>query len=844
MKRLFFVVLWGILTAIIVFPLSAQNIVPNPPHQLSAKFKELSDGTFDVQLSWYFPINSNGVFPDGFKIYKTLFQNGIVTTFLEAEVPAQIGMSQYSFVVHNLQPGTYEFYATSYLGKAESKPSNTVRLVLAKQEPFIKIVSQPPIYAYVGKKYIYNVKVYTNINCPVDIFEFEGTPPQGMTISKEGVVEWIPQQTGEYTVTIKVGTSCKINVQPTFQTFKIIVLPDQPNEKPYVRIVSQPPTYGVIGTPISYQVVAESNIRCPIKYKLYDGNMEGAHIDQETGLFTWTPTKAGQYSIIIIAYLSCDTTILTYQKVLIVVQETNPHQKNCAHVVGTAKFEDDTPVPNGITTAWKLDDNNNQTNIVFKTYIKNGVFEFYLPAGTYVFEFNGEMFEHIFFANATRFMDATRIKLDCNDTTPTEFPLEVILKKKPEPVVYEVSGHVLSSKDSTPVPAYVEFIPVEFLFNPDRKQNYGAVPNFVTKTDQKGNYKISLPNTFTYIAHAIPITPNHQFNDQYYYLSNSPYLADIIELDGDRSDINFLLDPVEKIENGFSGIVIDKDRNPIQSRVMAIMVSPHLNVPPQKTPYSRIVETNENGLFTFTNLVPGDYVLLSIPKDKQFAPGYYKMNDFATLKWKEATKISVDQSMIQMIFEIKHRNRSGWKGLVRFEGQVADATRNVKVDNEPQCDVYVSEALVYAVDGNGDIIDYCVTDINGKFVLESLPANTFKLSVSKVGYQDYEMVVNADYEANYYINKTLYIFQEVSEVPEDSKFTLKQTQQNLLLSFENSFVPQKVEIVDIFGNEFPATYIQGENTIIIDISKLTSGVYFLRLSDGREMLSEKFVIVR
>ncbi len=841
MKRFFISAFVGILAIFIAIPLSAQNIVPNPPQQLTANFKENADGNFDVELNWV--ISSQGIFPEGFKIYKTVFQNGVVSTFLEAELQSQQGHHKYSYVVRNLPTGTYEFYATSYLGKAESKPSNTVHLVLTKHEPFIKIISQPPIYAYVGKKYVYKIQVQTNINCPVDIFEFEGNPPQGMTISQNGVLEWIPQQTGEYSVTIKVGTSCKINVQPTFQTFKIIVLSDQPNDKPYVRIVSQPPTSGIVGVPINYQVVAESNIRCPIKFKLIDGNINDAEIDEETGLFKWTPTKAGQFAIAIVAYLSCDTNVVAYQRLCFVIKETPNEEKHCAHVVGTAKFEDDTPVQSGIVTAWKLDPNNNQTNLFFKTYIKNGAFEFFLPSGVYVFEFNGEQFEHLFYAQATRFLDATKIKLECNNQN-NEYPLEVTLQKKPQPILFNVSGYVLSSTDLTPVPAIVEFIPVEFLFNSDRKQNYGAISNFITKTDQNGHYQITLPNNFTYIAHAKPISNQQKYRDQYFYLSNSPYLADIIELNGDREDINFLLEQIETIENGFSGIVIDKDRNPIQSRVMAIMVRPHQGFDQNKPPFSRIVETNENGQFTFTNLVPGDYVLLSIPIDKQFAPGYYKVNDFATLKWKEATIISVDKAMIQIIYEIKHRNRSGWKGLVRIDGQVIDGTQNVKITDQPECwGAAITEALVCAVDNNGDVIDFYITDQSGNFSLESLPPTTLKLLVSKVGYKDFESTISTDYESNAYVNKSIYLEQEVSTVIENDKFNIWQNGQNLFVRFDGSFMPNEIRVYDLFGNALEVQFTLEENIARIDLNQLTSGVYILRLSNSKDIITTKFLVL-
>ncbi len=844
MRRVFLIPVLGILISWFSGSLVAQVDVPNPPQGLSIKTNENLDGTFDANLSWFINNNNFAPFPHGFHIYQTIFQKNIVSTQLLDEISAKQGVYQYSYVVKNLKPGTYEFYVTSFIGKAESRPSNTVRVVLEKHEPFIKIISQPPIYAFVGVKYLYQIQVHSNINCPIDEFGIDGTPPKGMTISKKGLVEWVPQDVGEYEVTVRAGTSCKINIEPARQTFKIIVNKQGHNDQSYIRIVSKPPTKGIVGVPIYYQVVAESNVRCPIKFKLTDGNMDGAVIDENTGLLTWSPKEVGQFGCVVVAYLSCDTNIVAIQKLCIEIQAAQEHPKHCVHLVGSAKFADDTPVSNGLVYAWKLDANDNQTNVVFKTFIKHGVFEFYLPVGTYVFEFYGEMFEHVFYHNAKRFVDAVRIKFECIDNETIEKTLEVVLPEKPKPIFYTVSGYVNSMKDDAPILALVEFIPVEFLNYPEKRINYGAFSNFVAKTDKDGHYEILLPNTFSYIAHAIPLN-KEEFYDQYYQLSSSPYLADIIELKNDRGDINFRLKPIEKPNNGFTGIVVDKDRNPIQSRVLAILVRPKFqnNIP--KDAIINVVETNENGYFRFVNLIPGDYVLLSIPKDKHFAPGYYKMNDFATLSWKEATIITVDDVMIQMIFEIKHRERLQLKGLVRIEGQLFDVTGLAKQDNKPQCDeIPLDQALVAAMNIDGNVIEYFVTGKDGKFILEELPPTTFKIFVTKVGYKELEATYSGDYESNFAIRSNFYLQKEVSEVQEGGEYAINLNENNLILSFDDGLELRNVRIFDVFGNSLPIQIFANEKILSIDISSYPSGVYFANIITTKGILQTKFVIVR
>ncbi|MGB9912664.1 MAG: hypothetical protein ACPLRO_04790, partial [Candidatus Kapaibacteriota bacterium] len=102
MKKSILFFLWGIIALSFAFPISAQQNVPNPPQNLHSMFKEQSDGTFDVQLTWNISPVNVAPFPDGFNIYKTTILNGIVSNTLEKQVPAQKGIIQYSFVVKNL----------------------------------------------------------------------------------------------------------------------------------------------------------------------------------------------------------------------------------------------------------------------------------------------------------------------------------------------------------------------------------------------------------------------------------------------------------------------------------------------------------------------------------------------------------------------------------------------------------------------------------------------------------------------------------------------------------------------------------------------------------------------
>ncbi|MCX7879156.1 MAG: T9SS type A sorting domain-containing protein [Ignavibacteria bacterium] len=834
--------------AVFLLGLGAYAQTLNPPHNLNITCTELN-GSYQVNLTWN--IDNQGTFPKGFNIYQKTIHFGTSKTSIVGILKAIQGKYEYHYTIPNVLPGVYEFYVTSYIthpdGKVlESKPSNIVRIDLTNQKLFIRIVSQPPVFAYVGVKYVYQVYVQTNINCPVDIFELSNTRPEGMKISNKGLLEWIPTSEGIYEVSIKAGTSCKINVEPAIQTFRIhVVRPDTHSNKPFVRIVSQPPTTAMVGVPWIYRVVTESNIRCPVEIRFQSINMDGAIFKPDESTVYWLPKEKGQFAGIVEAILTCDTNVRALQRICIGVVDNPQPMKYCVHIKGTAVFDDDTPVENGVAVAWKLDINDKQTNVYFKTYIKNGQFDFYLPEGTYIMEFYGEKFERMFYTNGTRPIDATRLKFVCEDTTVQVCEIQMVVRKLPEPEVFNVSGYVLSAIDNTPVMAIVEFIPLELFYNKENKDKYGVISKNIAKTDQNGFYSIPLTNNFTYIAHAIPLDKEN-YLDQYYKEVSSPYQADILELKKDLENINFYLKSPERRTNSITGIVMDKDRNPIESFVFALMTKPSPNSKYFKPYHSQVVETDAEGLFIFKNLPYGEYVLLSVPKDKAYVPGYYKMGDFATLKWREATRISVNDNMITIVYEIKHRTRTGFRGLVQVAGKVYTGVNLFKSNNQPQCDYGdpLSEVLVYVTDVNGDFLNYSLTDASGKFVIDELPPTRMVLYATKFGFKDYVESFYSDYVSNFNIDMAFALESEFLEVEgiEEPPFSISRVGQLLTIHFGENVESGKIALTDILGRTITLKPINGEKTTVLDLENLNSGLYFINLIIGQKVWNVKVTV--
>lgn len=841
------------LIAMLTFAVSvfAQQNNPLPPQNLRA-FVEANgnDYTHTVKLVW--ERNPNGVAPEIFVIYSEFHtSNGTVSKKIIGYLRIDGNHSEYSYTINHLQSGSYVFYVTAAIYRdnhiIESEPSNKVKVELKWQnEQDIVIYSQPSKVAFVGYTYRYQILAKTTQHCVIDSYELLSAP-DGMTISEKGLVEWTPTDIGEFPVKIRVSSTGCPDLKPAVQEYAIKVYRDTTHNKAYIRIISQPPTTAVVGKTWVYRIVAESNIRCPIGFELMHNNLDDVEFKENEGTFYWTPKQPGVYYFLIKAYLTCDTTVVTYQKFAVKVTHYDDHP-GCAVIKGTATYEDGSLVPNGVVIAWRLNDQNvpDRMNKVFKTYIHQGQFEFYLPEGIYILEFDGETFEHMFYKNANTIAEATRIELQCNDSTKEHITVTMVLRKKPEPVHYNVSGKVVSAEDNTPVMAVVEFIPVELLYNSDSREKYPGYYNFAAKTDQNGDYTIELPNIFTYKAHAIPIDKKN-YMDQYYDQVNSPFEADIIELTSDVDNINFFLKSPPNYQNGFAGIVTDENRNPVKSRVFAYLVNAPLV--PGIQHYVRMVETNEEGQFMFQNLVPGEYVLFSAPVLRTYVPGYYKQNDFATLKWREASRIAVGDAMIQVVFEIKHRARTGLRGLIRVDGHVVEDRGFVKVGTEPQGEnpAGLSDAYVYVLDENGNLSDYFVTDFDGRFSLTEVPEGTATLYVSKPGYTEAQVELNGDYNTNFAFNYEIPISKIILKVDETNNlpFTITQNGDDIRIELNtNNGTINFAHVYDAMGRIMYESKGNGDNVISLTTSHLNSGVYFVRINSSFGIHTAKIVVFR
>lgn len=622
------------------------------------------------------------------------------------------------------------------------------------------------------------------------------------------------------------------------------VLDEIPDEGIYVNITSEPSLNAEINQEWTYDVDAESNMdNAKIIYSFAEAP-KGAEIDSETGVISWTPTKFGAFRFAIFAELSNYDRIYDVQEFTIFIREC----EESSTIKGIVKDENGNVIENAfvILVYGEFGDDDDLIGIQIADYrdTENGEYNFEgLDKGTYYLyaEGYGKIDrEHFYygewFDDKFDFMEANPIELNCDEIREVNFELEKYI----EPNYYTVSGNVSGEETDQVIPNIViEFIGID---PKNRSQN-----SFITISDENGNYSIELPDNHSFIARAAG--HNYKFEDDDNWLSYLPEyynnVSDISEateiiLTGDLNNINFTLEEMPVYENSITGNVVNESGESLTpSFVVAYLVSPEDDDDYIKQYYGRAVETDSEGFFEITNLIPGEYVLMAHPIDKSYVPGYYREDDIAVRSWENATRISVEESgesgEYSIILEL-HKKVNG-KGKVR--GAVGKKGKVAKITDEVASNDALAGAMIYITNSNGNVVKSIQTDNMGEFSANGLAAGEYTLSADKIGYftGSASFIIEGDEEIETNINldtKTTSV-DEIYDVIAAKVFP-NPTNTNFTVEFETEISGNSdLEIVNVLGEVVYTTKVNlndGYNSIPVSINDQANGTYFVKISNN------------
>jgi len=622
-------------------------------------------------------------------------------------------------------------------------------------------------------------------------------------------------------------------------------------QTPSIVFTSTPNREGFVGQLYLYDADAISK-KGDVRYRLTGSPLGApipeadATIDPITGLVRWVPTSEGSYVIAIQAYLASDTTDVAMQ--VVVVSVTTPP---CAIIVGKV-IDADTyaQIPNGAVVAMAATGSGdpNTGGAIYKAPIIDGSYKLNVPEGEYIVWANAAGYNTQWYKYAASADAAEHIQTACGQDFGADFHMTAL----PKPVMHVVSGRVTAKVNGDPVMATVEFVTAKNAIDPST----GTVTKgaFATRTDADGYYKIELPDNLIVVAHATPLVD--KYLPQYYDGVSNPTEAKPISVSGDVSGIDFALEMRPVYDNGLGGTVHDSLGMGLRGKVLAIMVGEN-NGKPNGTAgkgFTAAVETDSTGSYRFTNLLPGEYLLLAVPADRNYVPGYYTSSGLAALSWQEATHVSVGEVMLTIQYDIQLRPRNGAKGTAKLSGTVNLKPGSAKIGGITQSGDVLAGVFVYALDEKGLVSDYTFSDANGYFELTELGVGDYTVVADKAGYATLTVVETMDNEENADVRKDLDMSSQQPSGVEETASEMMQlaiypnpVSSRLTLRFAGTAGTAAVTIVDATGRAVSTSRIasvEGQNSLTIDVDGLATGVYFVRIENGASTSARPFSVVR
>jgi hypothetical protein len=458
----------------------------------------------------------------------------------------------------------------------------------------------------------------------------------------------------------------------------------------------------------------------------------------------------------------------------------------------------------------------------------NGIFNANVPAGTYYFKTFARGYYPEFYDNVPFVQDATPVVVIDGSTLNFNIGLAPFVP----PAIYTLSGSVKDSLDN-PLAAVIRVYGIQ--------RNTSQLHVMSARTDSLGNFIINVRENDTVVVYAATINHNYipEFWDNKFTFAD----ADRIPVTGNITGINFVMQHKPVFPNGINGIVTNPDNNPVESFVSAIRIESPLS---QLRRYT--VSTDEFGIYSFTNLIPGKYILRVDPKSG-YRPTFFKYDGSQTLYCWQADSVMIDETSI-----VNGINFNVIPLPARGEGIVSGKVLSITGEA-------VNAAYVYAVNPNDEVAGYAITDASGDYIIDGLTGGEYQLISDKLNYftkDNYNVTV--DYSRNIFQSVNLIMSIDSPTEVGDNQPEVVSTYQ-LYQNYPNPFNPStsikfslpekdnvKITIYNLLGVEIAQLLNEvksaGTHTITFDASSLASGIYFYKLETGRYSQTRKLTLIK
>lgn len=771
--------------------------------------------------------------------------------------------NRYSYVAQVPKAGSYTFYVSAFWANAGEGPRSAIATIqtTTTETPVIKFVSTPVSSALVGKTYSYQTKIETSATGVVSYKVSSGAA--GITVSDGGNVTWNEPKAGRYEVAVTAFVTKDGKVYDTRQSYVLTVTDGTSGT---FTFITEPIKSGMVGRPYGYPARAGvANGSVAVTYALVFGP-QGMIVEESTGLVKWESPVAGKYEVSIsaTAVVNGERTTIKQSYVLEIKQGDAP-KKGCSKIYGSITYDD--PAAGGkiegVVTAWRLQKVTREGNTseiyqpVYKAEINaDGKYYLYVPEGTYKLRIEGKSFFAEWHDNVTEVAEAKDVTVVCDAMTEINFAV----KQRPEPVLVVVEGRVFDAATNEAVKGLVVF--------ESRSKDVGAADDryrsVVAEIRDNGSYEAKVQSGVGYIAMVRPAPtkdlPNaSQYLAEFWENTNDATKATVLTVTENTKNIDFPMDKRVARNNGFTGAMKNFYTGaPVVGKVVAHRIVSRTN-DKGDTVLNKIsavtVETNSNGGFMFTDLEPGEYVVLGLPAGRPFVPGWMVTGQKAVTEWSKAQRISVGEVMVAMVFDINLDTVKSERGKGRVRGFVYDKRGGIvnKDNDKVQQSAGVPGTLVVARDEDGTIIDFSVAENEGAFDLTNLAVGSMTITADRFEFEATVQTVDIDASTPERVVSiglrptTSAVDVPLNEVGSTLNLWPNPTTGDATVRFNARAGQAMVSIVSVSGVElarFATVVAAGEVSIALPTAELPTGMVMVHVTNGPTAFALPLNIVR
>jgi hypothetical protein len=684
--------------------------------------------------------------------------------------------------------------------------------------------------------------------------------PAGMTInSQTGELNWTPTNVGLHKVRVlgykesNPSSSDRINYR--------ISVANCDKDTSIIRFLNYPPSEVCVDKQYTYNVAAVTTFQQQIVYELVSPQNLGIELLPD-GRFTWTPNKGnvGLTTIAIKASFSGLPNVSQIQRTMVNITDCNlqiPENVLCAVLNGTVKNEDGEPqnIVNGVVSAWRLDAiPNENAKKIFTAPVVNGQYNLQLPAGTnFLVKVYGDNLPEQWNGDVATAGQAVQFPINCTDSKTIDFTLSTV--PTPPTSLFVVEGRVIAQKNCcSPLGATVHFLPIG---------NLGTQIPYTISVDcdpLTGRYVAELPSNFQYYAIARLDGYRSLFYDTVYDATT----AKVISIASPNlNSIDFAMIACPGIANGVQGSIVSENGVPIQGTVIIFMTKDGAGVPVEPAISDvRSVNTDEFGSWFIKSVHPGEYMLLCIPFTKEYLPSYFAKNELLSqFPWVKGSKIIIDSVMFPDYCDFVLPERDGLRGLLPWGGKTsrkeAGLMKRGSGVEQPFSTITEPGVIILLKDNDGKVSDFAISDFSGSFSGRELSPGTFEYEADRVGFLTQSGSIdvgNGNNNNNEIELEKEEISVSVQEEPIQPQNTLKlgnpfpnPAKDLMTIELFSKGTEVKVELLTQ-TSEILSTIVQpmniGSSFVSISTKSLPSGVYFVKITQGKESGVQKITIVR